>query len=94
MENTEQKIEQLAKKFGWNDIEVDHALDNIDTEYGDECVVKLSNGREMRTPAYPEDCSYVRIVQEGFELAYWVSDEWADDPEVVMGAIIGCANGG
>lgn len=93
MENTEQKIKQLGEKFGWNDVEIDHALDNIDTEYEDECIVKLANGREIRTPAYPEDCSYVRIVQEGFELAYWISDEWADDPEIVMGAIMGCAHG-
>ena len=93
METAEQKIKQLAQEFGWSNIEIDHAQDNIYTEYGEECVIKVANGREIRTPAFPEECSYVRIVQEGFELAYWVSDEWADDPEVVMGAIIGCAHG-
>lgn len=89
-----QKVEALAEEKGWNEVELQHALENLENDYGDECVIKLKNGREVRTPAYPDECSYVRITQEGYELAYWVSDEWADDPENVMGAIMGCAHGG
>ena len=89
----DEKIQSIARANGWNDIELEHAIDNLDVEYGEECVVKLPSGRELRTPAYPEECSYVRIVQQGYELAYWVSDEWADDPECVMGAIVGCMKG-
>jgi hypothetical protein len=60
-----------------------------------ECVIPLANGRELRCPAYPLECSYVRIVgASGKEIAYWASEEWAEDAEVVMGAILGAAKGG
>lgn len=62
-------------------------------DYGAECIVPLANGRAIHTPAFPEECDYVRIVENGKELAYWTSTEWAEDPECVMGAIIGCAHG-
>lgn len=55
-----------------------------------ECVVKLPNGHELRTPAYPEPCVYVRITDSvGNERVYWDSLEWQEDPEGVMGAIVG-----
>lgn len=38
----------------------------------------------------PEGCDYVRIVaDDGGEIAYWDSQEWADEPVEVMGAICG-----
>lgn len=41
-------------------------------------------------PAYPQPCTYVRIVDlDGNELAYWDMQEWVDEPEQVMGAIMG-----
>jgi hypothetical protein len=87
------EINRIADSHGWHPIELEHALDNLDLDYGEECVLPLVNGREIRCPAYPEPCTYVRIVDCGYELAYWVSDEWGSDPMEVMGAILGCAGG-
>jgi hypothetical protein len=56
----------------------------LDQEY----VVDLGNGRQLRCPAYPEPCSYVRITQDGEEDCYWDWQEWSLDPQVVMGAIL------
>ncbi len=83
----------LALSHGWSEVETQHARDNRDTKYDNETVIRLANGREIRTPAAPEPASYVRIVQAGHELAYWTSDEWKEDSECVMGAILGCAHG-
>jgi hypothetical protein len=88
------EMRDLATALGWLDVELQHATQNIGTVYENECALKLEGGRELRTPAYPERCSYIRITQQGFELAYWVSDEWRDDPEIVMGAIVGAMCGG
>jgi len=61
--------------------------------YPPECVVNLETGNTLRCPAYPKACVYVRIVDPfGNEVAYWHSDEWHEDPEGVMGAIIGSMN--
>lgn len=87
------EFNELADRNKWSDVERQHALANIGNEYGDECILELANGRAIHTPAYPESCSYVRIVQSGFELSYWTSEEWAEDAEGVMGAILGCAHG-
>lgn len=59
-----------------------------------ECVVKLPTGHELRTPAHPKPCVYVRIVDSvGNERVYWDSLEWQEDPEGVMGAIVGAMKG-
>lgn len=92
-DHTEEHINMLAEKYGWTDIETAHALENLDNDYGEECVIQLANGRVIHTDSFPNECTYVRIVQDGYELAYWVVDEWADDPSGVMGAILGCAKG-
>jgi hypothetical protein len=43
----------------------------------------------------PDGASYVRIVDErGVELVLWNSEEWAEAPEEVMGAILGAMSGG
>jgi hypothetical protein len=84
----------LQAQYALSDIEVTHALMNLGTEYGEECVLSTREaGRELRCPAFPLECSYVRVVIDGLELAYWVEDEWRDDPAVVMGAIFGAARG-
>lgn len=67
-------------------------------EYGPECVLFVENsGREIRCPAYPEECSYVRVCErDGTEVAYWNVDEWAEGATQgaeVMGAILGAALG-
>ena len=56
----------------------------------DECVVVLESGLELHCPAVPEPCSYVRVVDPMVgEVVYWDSAEWQEDPEGVMGALIG-----
>ncbi len=85
-------LPEIARLRGWMQIELDHAIDNLEVVYDEEHVVLLANGREIRTPiAEGGVCNYVRIVDHGCELAYWASLEWADAPEEVMGAIFGAA---
>lgn len=83
-------VRSLSETFGLSAIEADHALDNLGNEYGDETVVELVGGRELRSPAYGEECDYVRICFGGLEIAYWTAAEWKDDPTGVMGAVVGC----
>lgn len=87
-------LEAIAKVCGWSEEEKRHARENLDVSYGPECVIPLENGREIRTPPFPGLCSYVRIVQQGYELAFWTTEEFADDAPGVLGALIGAAHGG
>lgn len=85
---------QQLQAAGLNDFEIQHALSAINLDYGAECVLPVGDGqRQLRCPAYPANCDYVRITtiiaNQVVEVAYWVSDEWQDDPTTVMGAIIG-----
>lgn len=85
----------LAEQYALMPVEVEHALNNLDTNHGEECVLDiLGSQRQIRSPAHPEECTYVRVVVDGFEIAYWVEDEWRDAPPEVMGAFIGAARGG
>lgn len=63
---------------------------------GDECVIRLANGNTIRTDSYGANeagSSYVRVCgPDEREVAYWSCDEWREDPEPVMGAILGAAN--
>ena len=95
LEETSSELQALlVEQYGLNDIEVEHALDNLDNDYGEECVVAIvGTARELRCPAYPAACEYVRIVIDGFELAYWDQAEWGRAPAEVMGAIFGAARG-
>jgi hypothetical protein len=71
-----------------------HADGAGDCQYENEFIMQAASGRFIHAPAYPEPCSYVRIVDRaGNELAYWVSDEWKESPEEVMGAILGALKG-
>lgn len=84
----------LTEQYGLDDFEVEHALASLELKdrYDDECVIQVSGShRQIRTPAHPAECNYVRVVAGGFEIAMWVDDEWRDDPAVVMGALIGAA---
>lgn len=65
-----------------------------------EVVVKLACGATLRSGAYESRCGgpaageYVRLCEaNGEEYLYWDSSEWAEDPELVMGAIINSASG-
>jgi hypothetical protein len=88
-----EKVQEISVLRNWSSVELEHAIANLDTTYEKESVIRLANGRELCSPAYPECCSYVRLVQDGYELAYWNSDEWTEDSECVMGAIFGAAKG-
>ena len=61
-----------------------------------EHIVPLANGMAIHTDTYednPDGSSYVRIVDSaGNEVAYWSCDEWAEEPQLVMGAILGACN--
>jgi hypothetical protein len=71
-------------------MELEHARDNADNRYGPECALRAHTGFELRYDAEEETPSYVRVCDpQGREVAYWVSEEWRGDPEMVMGAILG-----
>lgn len=63
---------------------------------GGELKLTQSNGRtivceEGNTHTWG---SMIRVLDKhGFEIACWSAQEWADDPESVMGAIMACAAG-
>lgn len=86
--------EALKAQYGLSDADVSHALVSIDCDYGTECVLDIQGStRSIHSPAYPEPCSYVRVVCAGLEIAYWSDNEWQESPSEVMGAILGAANG-
>ena len=78
---------------------LERATITTDDEYGKEVVVRTEDGRELRSGAGADgDCTvtgeYVRVLDAGGrEQGYWTSEEWREDPEVVMGAIVGCLLG-
>ncbi|MDO9099708.1 MAG: hypothetical protein Q7V53_03040 [Caldisericota bacterium] len=85
-------VYELGERLGWSEKELDHAIESIQYDaqaFGDECIVTTHSGREIRSPAYPNPCDYIRVTQHGFELAYWTSDEWRENPEDVIGAVMG-----
>ncbi|MEC4339642.1 hypothetical protein VPH13_13040 [Stenotrophomonas pavanii] len=87
---------QLADGLGVSLAELPQVLGAVGNDYGEECVIALISGREIRCPASPKDCSYVRITAPGIiplELGYWSSDEWGEAPAEVMGTILGAAQG-
>ena len=72
---------------------IGYKSDVIPIEKDKECVVRITKRLSLVTPAYPEPCSYVRLVMDGeVEVGIWAYEEWRDDPQVVMGAIIGTMN--
>lgn len=86
-------LEVVAHKHGWTPEEIRHARENLSNDYGAESVTPLANGRLLCCPAYPSPCYYVRVTHMGYELAYWASDEFREDAETVLGALIGAARG-
>ncbi|WAK04384.1 hypothetical protein [Methylobacter sp. YRD-M1] len=83
---------RLVDYHGWTQEELAHAISAIDHVYSAENAVKLANGREIRWPSAA--CTYVRVVQSGFELAYWSSASWRFASETTMAAILVCSAGG
>lgn len=72
-------------------VELEHIRHSADNDYGEEAALLVHTGFSLRYSAREEaPCDYVRVCDPaGREVAYWVSDEWRDDPEGVMGAILG-----
>jgi hypothetical protein len=69
---------------------LEHIRENAGNDYGEEAALLVHNGFQLRYSAQGETPDYVRVCDPaGREIAYWVSDEWRDDPELVMGAILG-----
>jgi hypothetical protein len=64
-----------------------------DPHLGPETVIINTNGMQLRGEAFESNeagCSYLRVCDpDGDEIMYWSSDEWAEDPVLVMGAIMG-----
>lgn len=84
---------QLDEK-GWNEqlcrAELDHAEASAGDQYGSEAALIAHTGFELRYDTDGELLTYVRVCDPlGRELAYWTYDEWQEDPQLVMGAIIG-----
>jgi hypothetical protein len=66
--------------------------DESDEGYGRECALGLTHGRQIRCCPDPVEGFWVRIVAaDGSEEVYWDEAEFADDPEVVLGALMGAA---
>lgn len=93
-------IALLRAQYGIREFEAVHALDAMaDPAYATsgaivECALPIAGtARQLRCPSHPEPCSYVRVVIDGLELAYWNQDEWQEAPADVMGAIMGAAMG-
>lgn len=92
--DTHQLAAAFIDQFGLSDVETRHAVHNLENRFEGECIRPiLGTMRDIHAPGHPEECSYVRIVVCGIEVAYWTSDEWRDDPELVMGALIGSLHG-
>ena len=58
-----------------------------------ETVIELRPDIRLICPAYPLECTYVRIEKDGVEIVYWDWQEWHDDPRVVMGSLMGALRG-
>lgn len=63
-----------------------------------ETKIPLKNGKVVccqSAEENPNGTDYVRIEdKDGNELVYWHHNEWTEDPQLVMGAIMGAmANG-
>jgi hypothetical protein len=92
--SVDERLQPKERNHIWDAQEADlRAEETGEGGYARECSIQTHTGFMLKTPAYPEDCSYVRVCDPlGRETFYWASDEWEQDPEVVMGAIMGALN--
>lgn len=59
---------------------------------GDNVCIALPNGYTVVFPHYPNPVDFVAVAESRppfGEVFRWISDEWRDEPEEVMGAILG-----
>lgn len=70
-----------------HDFERAHIQGAQDCAYGPELELVTESGFMLR---YPAALDYVRVCDPlGREVAYWVDDEWHEDPSDVLGALLG-----
>jgi hypothetical protein len=70
--------------------ELQHAADAAGDAFGTEAMLVAHTGFQLRYSAETELCDYVRVCDPlGREIVYWTSSEWAEDPQLVMGAMLG-----
>lgn len=82
----------LAKQYGLSEAEVDHALANLETQYGPEDVLEvLGSSRQLHSPKAPDECSYVRVTVDGLELGFWTMPQWEKDPSAATRALLDSA---
>lgn len=73
-----------------SEFEREHAASCEGLDYGKEAMLVAHTGFQLRYSAETELCEYVRVCDPlGREIVYWNSDEWAEDPQLVMGALLG-----
>ena len=72
-----------------------HWSSAVRDDMNDETIVELADGNTLRSGSKTFMAGdYVRLCDsEGEEIAYWHYDEWQNDPQLVMGAIIRSAAG-
>ena len=69
-------------------------ISGFGTSYGSELVLGIVGGGSIRCPSLVVEGFWVRVVDvDGEEIAYWDEGEFRDDPEVVLGALMGAALG-
>lgn len=79
-------MERIREYAGYKD-------DVVPIDKKRECSVRISDRMSLVCPAFTEPCSYLRLVIDGkIESGYWNWEEWKDDPQVVIGAIMGIMN--
>ena len=64
-----------------------------------ECCVPIADGSQFLVfPSYEKNeagVDYLRFVgEDGEELLYYDHQEWVDDPQLVLGAIMACIQNG
>lgn len=86
--NAAQEYVEIHNHGAWNDIF------HVPVQ-PDEFSIKLANGNSIICESFEDNdagTSFVRVIDStGHELGFWNSSEWQEDPELVMGAIFGCA---
>lgn len=71
-------------------VEREHIEGYEGCDYGPEVALLAHTGFELRYARDGELLEYVRVCDPlGREIAYWHYQEWADDPQLVVGAILG-----
>lgn len=75
--------------------ELEHSKQSEEDQYGPEVELQATTGFALRYDGRAPTCEYVRTVDPiGREIAYWDSEEWKEDPQRVMGAILGSLSRG